>query len=166
MAESTDYKVAMRHAEKQAAKKRAQQEAKPIAESIDVGGKVKIFHLHDQKYMRVWPVDARGMLENGSATMSPIEVVGPAGRVMIDSSKLNEYLAKDYLTVEDYEVEFKAKEEAEAKAKAEAEAEAEAKAKAEKQQKKDAETVAKEDAADETKGEKSDSKEKTSTKKK
>jgi len=69
MTEGTDVRAAVRLAEKHAAKRKAQQESKPIADRINDRGKVKIWHVHDQKFIDVWPVDASDMIRRGIALL-------------------------------------------------------------------------------------------------
>lgn len=78
-------------------KRKAQEQAKPLRSRINkTTGKIKVFLLHEQSYKEVFPVDAREMIENGHATLEPVEVVGKAGRVKVAPEQLDEYIRKGY----------------------------------------------------------------------
>lgn len=62
-------------AEKQAEKATEQKEARPISERINDSGKLKIWHLCEQKYKEMWPVDAMGLLQTGQALLDQPEAV-------------------------------------------------------------------------------------------
>ncbi len=79
------------------AKRKAQEQALPLRKRINKAtGKIKVFLLHEQAYKEVFPVDAREMVENGHATLEPVELVGKAGRIKIAPDQLEDYLKKGY----------------------------------------------------------------------
>jgi len=57
-------------AEKKQANQQAMNEAISIRNAIDENGKVKIWLIAEKKWVKVWPIDAMGILKSGSANLT------------------------------------------------------------------------------------------------
>ena len=64
--------VNIRLAEKMNAKKQAASNAAPVRNAIQ-DGKVKVWQVHDKKYISVWPVDAQELIKKGDAVLNAPE---------------------------------------------------------------------------------------------
>ena len=60
-----DYQAQIKLAEKQAAKAKEQKEARTISQAIDPDGKIRVWHVGEQKYKKLWPIDARQLIQSG-----------------------------------------------------------------------------------------------------
>jgi len=64
-----DYAAAQRLAEKKAAQVAAQKSAMPISERIDDHGQVAVWSIAGEKYVKLWPIDARAQLDSGAVVL-------------------------------------------------------------------------------------------------
>jgi len=70
-----DYAAAQRLAEKKAAQIAAQKSAMPISERIDDHGQVTVWSIAGEKYVKLWPIDARAQMDSGAVVLDkPYEV--------------------------------------------------------------------------------------------
>lgn len=69
----------------------------PIIESIsEKTGKVRVWVFVEKRWKELWPVDAAEQVRTGIAALSIIAMRGPAGEIMVDTDRIEEYRARGY----------------------------------------------------------------------
>lgn len=76
--------------DRQKAKKAAQIAATDIRKAVGADGKVRIWHFVEQRWKRIWPVDAAEQIRMGLAALEVVEMIGPDGPQMVAKDQIEE----------------------------------------------------------------------------